>query len=119
MKFEDLDLSEMPTDYKFAQMVDKQFYLWEMYNPTTIEADIPFEQDWWKYAYWMPKIKKEFYLMTIKELDFNKALIAKCESYGMDFWFFSKHYDFFIKRLEWMRKNGANHIGEITNGGKK
>ena len=113
MKFEDLDLSEMPTNFAFAQLVDKQFYLWERYTPTTVEADIPFEQDWWKYAHWMPKIKKEFYLTAIKALDFEKDLqdlaIGK---YGMDYWFFTTHYDFIIKRMEWMRKQSVTHIGE-------
>ena len=113
MKFEDLDLSELPTTYEFAKLVDQKFYLWENYKPTTIEADIPFDQDWWKYAHWMPKIKKDFYLLAIKELDFDLGLLKKCDSLGMDFWFFSTHYEDFIKRLEWMRKNGSNHIGEI------
>lgn len=116
MTFNQIDLSEMPANYKFAKLVDQQFYLWEMYEPTTIEKDFPFEQDWWKYLYWIPKIKKEFYLMALKELDFNKALIKKCETYGMDFWFFSTHYKDFISRLEWMRRNGTSHIGEIENG---
>lgn len=115
MKFEDIDLSEFPPTRKFNEMAEKQMYLWEMYQPTTIEKDLPFDQDWWKYVYWMPKIKKEFYQMAIKELDFNKALLEKCASYGMDFWFFSTHYKFFIERLEWMRKNGSNHIGEVKN----
>ncbi len=115
MKFEDIDLTEFPSTRHFAEMMDKRFYLWEMYQPTTIEADIPFDQDWWKYVYWMPKIKKEFYIMTVKELNFDKALIDKCKSYGMDFWFFNRHYGHFIKRLDWMRKNGANHVGEVKN----
>jgi hypothetical protein len=115
MTFEEIDLSEFPPSKKFVDFIDKKFYIWENYTPTTIEADIPFEQDWWKYVYWIPKIKKEFYLLAIKELDFNKALFAKCESLGIDFWFFEKYYGFFIKRLEWMRGNGSNHAGEVRN----
>lgn len=113
MTFEEMDLSELPNDRKFIERLEKQMYLWEMYQPTTIEKDVPFEQDWWKYVYWMPKIKKEFYVMTLRELDFSKGLLAECDKYGMDFYYFSKHYGFFIKRLEWMRKNGSNHIGEV------
>lgn len=113
MKFEDLDLSEMPTNFEFAKLVDKQFYLWERYTPTTVEADIPFEQDWWKYVHWMPKIKKEFYLHAIKALDFEKDLQDLVTiKYGMDYWFFTNHYDFLIARMKWMRKQSVTHIGE-------
>ena len=114
MKFEEMDLTDMPMDRKFIEMVDRQGYLWEMYRPTTVEKDIPFEQDWWKFVYWMPKLKKDFYVMAMSSPDFNKALIELCNKYGMDFWFFEKHYKFLIKRMEWMRKSGMNHIGEIT-----
>ena len=81
-----------------------------------MEADMPFEQDWWKYAYWVPKVKKDFYMMAITSPDFNRGLIDMVDKYKMDFWFFSKHYKHFIKRLEWMRRNEANHIGEVKNG---
>ena len=113
MTFEDIDLSMYPASRKFSEIVHKQFYLWESYRPTTIEADLPFEQDWWKYVYWMPKIKKEFYLAAITSGDFNQALVDLGKKYGMDFWWFSIHYKDFIKVLEWMRKNNnVNHIGE-------
>ena len=114
MTFEEMDLSEFPPDYKFTEMVERQMYLWEAYKPTTIEADIPFEQDWWKYVYWMPKIKKDFYLMTLSALDLEKEIQKKCVTeLKMDYWFFTKHYKFFLKRLDWMRKQGATHAGEL------
>lgn len=113
MKLEDMDLAELPPTRSFVKMVDQQFYLWEAYKPTKIEKDFPFEQDWWKYIYWMPRIKKEFYVMAMSAPNFDRALIKKCQSYGMDFWFFTTHYKDFIKRLEWMRKNRQNHIGEV------
>lgn len=112
MKFEDIDLSEMPQNFAFSKLVDQQFYLWEKYEPTTIEADFPFEQDWWKYLYWMPKIKKEFYTLALSALDMEKDLQKKANDMGMDYWFFTRHYGDFLKRLEWMRKQGINYAGE-------
>lgn len=113
MRASDLELSDLPPSSDFIRKMGSQFYLWKAYTPTTIEADIPFDQDWWKYAYWMPKIKREFYLMALSAPEFDKALIDKCKSYGMDFWYFSTHYDFMIERMEWMRKQGVTHIGEV------
>lgn len=117
MTFEEIDLSEMPPTYEFSKWVDQQHYLWDAYTPTTIEADMPFNADWWKFLYWMPKIKKEFYEMTLSALDLEKATQALCiDKYGMDYWFFCKHYDFFLKRLKWMRNSGVNYVGEVKNG---
>lgn len=116
MKFEEIDLSELPQSYIFSQLVDKEFYQWELYAPTTIEADVPFNRDWWKYVYWIPKIKKDFYLMAIKALDFETEFESKCLALGIDKVWFDKHYRHFKKRLCWMRENGSNHIGEIDNG---
>jgi hypothetical protein len=111
---EELDLSELPAS--LAKVLASQEYILKMYKPTTIEADIPFNDDWWKFAYWIPKIKREFYLIAIKELDMEKAIQEKCNSYGMDYWFFTKHYKEFFRRLNWMRKNSGeyNHLGETT-----
>lgn len=112
MKFEEMDLSELPTNYTFSKLVDQQFYLWDRYTPTTIEADIPFEQDWWKYVYWIPKIKKEFYTIALSAANMELDLQAKAKTLGMDYWFFTNHYKDFLKRLEWMRKQGVTVIGE-------
>lgn len=115
MKFDEMELSDFPTNFEFVKLAEKQKYLWERYTPTTIEADIPFGTDWWKYVYWIPKIKKDFYLLAIQALDFEKEFQAMViNKYGMDFWFFTNYYDFLVKRLEWMRKQGTSHIGEIT-----
>lgn len=113
MRFDDLDLSDFPVSPVFTRMVEKQSYLLAGYNPTTLEADIPFYDDWWKYLYWMPTIKKEFYVMAMSAPNFDQALVNLCKKYGMDFWFFSIHFKFFIKRLEWMRKQETTKIGEV------
>lgn len=113
MTFDDLSLSELPTNTDFSRLIDQRFYLWESYKPTTIEADIPFDQDWWKYIYWIPRIKKEFYLLALSSLNFDKDLIEICNKYGIDHWFFTTHYDFLIKRMKWMRKQKVTHIGEV------
>jgi hypothetical protein len=113
MTFAEMDLSELPQTYKFCKMVEEEAVKWEFYTPTTIEADIPFGKDWWKYVYWLPLIKKEFYIMTLKEPVFEQALMDKCLGLGMDYSFFTNNYGFFIKRLKWMRANGINHIGEV------
>ncbi len=114
MRMDQMNMAELPSNMDFLELIDRQEYLWKMYEPTTVEADIPFEQDWWKYAYWMPLIKKEFYLTALSSLDFEKGLQALAiDKYGMDYWFFTTHYGFFIKRMEWMRKQGVTHIGEL------
>lgn len=115
MRIEELDLTDIPQKKSFHTRMAKETYLLGMYNPSDIEKDIPFMDDWWKFLYWMPRIKKEFYELALKEPDFELALVEKCNSLGIDFWWFSKNYDFFIERLEWMRKNGSNHIGEVLN----
>lgn len=109
----EMDLVDFPTNFEFVKLAEKQMYLWKMYQPTTIEADFPFADDWWKYVYWIPKIKKEFYLMSIQSLDFETGLRELIDKYGMDYWYFITYYDFFLKRLEWMRKQGSTHVGEI------
>lgn len=113
MKMTEMDFTDFPSSYGFAQLVDRQNYLWLSYAPTTIEADMPFGTDWWKFVYWMPFIKKDFYLMAIQALNFEKGLDDKIKQYDMDYWFFTTYYKEFIDRLIWMRKQGSNVMGEI------
>lgn len=110
MKFEDVDFSELPP--KFCLLLDKEFMRWEVYEPTTIEADIPFEKKWWCYTYWIPKIKKELYVLAISQPE--QALWEKFYSLGIDEMYFRDHYRELIKRLKWMRENNDyNHLGEV------
>lgn len=114
MTYEDMDLVDFPPSFTFAKLVDREFVRWEVYKPKKIEDDIPFADHWWKYVYWIPKIKKEFYTEALKSHDMDYTILNLCLKYGMDVNFFEKHYKFFIKRMYWMRRNMImNHIGEV------
>lgn len=110
MKFEEIDLSEVPA--RLVWVIDQEWMRWEAYEPTTIEKDIPFVDHWWKYVYWIPRIKKEFYILAISKPEIEIEL--KCNSLGMDYDWFKSHYRDFFRRLAWMRKNNKyNALGEI------
>lgn len=103
-------MTELPP--KFCFKLDKEFAKWEEYQPTTIEKDVPFLRDWWKYVYWIPKIKKELYHLTLSQTE--SKLWEKLDSLGIEELYFRDNYRPFLKRLKWMRENnGQNHLGEV------
>ena len=105
MKREDLPYEELPTSQKFLATVDKEMIRWEAYEPTTIEADIPFKDHWWKYVYWMPTLKKEFYLEGIRANIFEEGIEKLALKYGMDADFFYENYKHIVRTAKWMRRN--------------
>lgn len=110
MTLEDVDMAELPAS--LCSVLDKEYMRWEVYAPTTIEADIPFKDHWWKFVYWMPRIKKEFYILALSQTE--KAVWDKARGLGMNEEFFKTNYRDFLKRLQWMRKNNNyNHLGEV------
>jgi hypothetical protein len=110
MKESELNMSELPA--RLMSIVEKEFVKWEVYQPTTIEADIPFGKDWYKYAYWMPKIKKDFYRLAISRPE--AEITEYCIKLGFNPEWFEYHYNEFLKLLKWMRKNNKfNHLGEV------
>ena len=114
MTFDDIDLAEFPSSFTFARLVESEFMRWEAYVPTTIEADVPFNMDWWKYVYWVPRIKRELYTSAIGSQDIEMTVAVMCLKYGMNMTFFEKNYKFLVKRMHWMKKNNKfNHINEL------
>lgn len=114
MTFEQMDLSELPSHYRFIKLVDDEMFRWEAYTPTTIEKDMPFARDWWKYVHWIPKLKKDFYKDVITAGDWMTSVEDKCIALGMDLVWFKREYKELWKRMEWMRLNaGQNYIGEV------
>jgi len=117
MKIEDIDLNFVPESNSFVDKMTEEFCRWEAYSPKEIKDDIPFDEAWWKYLYWIPKIKKEFYHVALFGMNYTKGLNDIYEKYGISEWYFETHYKGFLKRLLWMRKhNNANHVGEVTKG---
>lgn len=110
MTFEQIDFSEVPQ--RLLITIDREFMRWEAYEPTTIEADIPFKKSWWKYVYWIPKIKKELYLIALSQGE--DAVWEKLGSYGTDELYFRENYNDFVRRIKWMIKNNKhNELGEV------
>lgn len=111
MRLSDVDYMELPP--RLAVVLGSELIRWEVYQPAeTIEGDAPFNRDWWKYVYWIPKMKKEIYLMNLQKN--GEQMDQYWESLGMNKEFLHKHYKEFLKRLAWMRKNNkANHLGEL------
>lgn len=112
MKFEDIDLSELPP--RLHGKIVKEADVWEKYRPGfTPRSDYPFGRDWWKYVYWIPKIKKEIYQMVITKTNVELEQYFY-ETLGMDQAWFYRTYRDFHNRLEWMRKNyDYTHLGEL------
>lgn len=112
MKLEDIELEYVPPTPSFTDMMAIEMYKWEIYEPDLVK-DVPFNEDWYKYVYWIPRLKKEFFEASLRSVDLDTGINEVCTKYGIDHWYFFKHYGFFIKTLKWMRKNGTNHIGEV------
>lgn len=112
MRFEDIDLSELPPS--LHKKVVNEAEKWERYVPGIMPiVDYPFGLDWWKYVYWIPKLKKQIYEMamtkTVAELQYFYD-----HELGVDRKFMHTHYKDFLNRVEWMRKhNTYNHLGEL------
>lgn len=107
-----MDLSELPQ--RLHRHVVEDGLFWEIYKPKAApELEVPFGKDWWKYVYWIPKMKKRIYAMIISKTN------AEVDHYfytvlGMDEEWFRKNYKEFIQRLEWMRKNfDYSQLGEL------
>lgn len=115
MKYEDIDLEEMPQRLDFLKTMTEEFARWEVYTPTLIEKDIPFKRHWWKYLYWMPTLKKEIYLTALSSNIFEVGIQEFCLKYGIDYDYLADNYGEILRRASWMRKNNKTRpvSGEV------
>lgn len=116
MKYEEMDLAEVPSHFKFIKLIDDEMFRWEAYRPADDpKKEVPFDRFWWKYVYWVPKMKKEWYKLVLTSPDWETAVEDQLIALGADLVWFKREYRDLWKRMDWMRKNAsANHIGELA-----
>lgn len=113
MEFKDIDLAMAPTSVRFHRKLHGEFIKWVVYQPTTIDKDIPMQDKWYAILYWLPKVKKQIYLILLAK-GYRAVEDYLYDELGIYPYYFEREYKHFIKKLKWMQKNNnANtHFGE-------
>jgi hypothetical protein len=96
-------------------MFHKEFLRWVIYEPkkSIYLEDLPIGDKWWVILYWLPKIKKDLYLLLLSRG--MRAVEHKLyDELGIDQGYFEKDFGFFIRRLNNMKRlhKASKHLGE-------
>ena len=115
MTSEDIVLADAPTSPKFWRRFHGEYLRWVVYVPKekVEDEDLPIDDKWWIVLHWLPKIKKELYLLLLHK---GMGAVEKrlYDDLGIDQIFFENEFDFFIRRLKNMKRlhTASKHLGE-------
>lgn len=115
MTFNDIVLKDAPTRKSFWLKFSAEYIRWAIYEPkdTLEKEDLPIRDKWWILLHWIPKIKKDIYL-TLLHKGMTEVEHYLYDTLGVDQHYFEKDYDFFIRRLNTIKRlnKASKHLGE-------